>query len=678
MLRSMINFPLMKKALLTLSIVLTAVLTYAQAPSTFSYQAVVRDASNDLVISSTVGTRISILQGTSAVYVERHTPITNANGLISLQIGDGTLLSGAFASIEWGNGTYFIKTETDPTGGTAYTIAGTSQLLSVPYALYAENTGSSDSDWNISGNDIYSGVSGNVGIGTTSPGQRLDVRYSGALTTGNGTTTRSHIIHGNGSGTAEGVAIMGHAQTNSWNGTAEMIGVHGLGENLATGGNATYLEVIGVKGEALGAQYGFSKATGGYFTASGADDNFAILTENGEIRFSDLAGTGNRMVIANSDGDLSTQSIPSSTTYTLPTASASELGGVKVGTGLNISSGVLSSTYSYSLPTASSSQLGGVKVGAGLSISSGVLSSTYSYSLPAASASQLGGVKVGTGLSISSGVLSASGVADNLGNHIATQDIDLSDFSLNNVRNIYGKDYDDNSGGEYTGNTTRLLFRDNASMFYNGGVVIGSYSNDTWSGAGLSDGYLIVEGNAGIGTTNPQSRLDVTGASVIGYHGDNQRIYITPGDVTMQSNTSTNAWLEDAATSGCSCGGDGCASNGGSINIEYGDDVYILQHIPRGYQLVGWTLYFDNKPEHIVLREASVINSSTYLLHTVTPTSNTSNVSLSVSDYIPGGSDEYVSIQFENEDDGCNAGGNRVVFNGGYLKIAKCTSGCGL
>ena len=134
----------MKKSLLTLAIAFTAVLTHAQAPSTFSYQAVVRDASNELVISSTVGTRISILQTTStgiAVYVETHLPTTNANGLISLQIGDGAVVSGTFASIDWSNGPYFIKTETDPTGGTTYSIAGTQQLLSVPYALYAETSG---------------------------------------------------------------------------------------------------------------------------------------------------------------------------------------------------------------------------------------------------------------------------------------------------------------------------------------------------------------------------------------------------------------------------------------------------------------------------------------------------------------------------------------------------------
>jgi len=116
---------------------------YAQAPEKMSYQAVVRDASNNLTTNQAVGMQISILQGSStgtAVYVENQSPTTNANGLVSLEIGTGTVVSGDFTTIDWANGTYFIKTETDPTtaGGTNYTITGTTQLMSVPYALHAK------------------------------------------------------------------------------------------------------------------------------------------------------------------------------------------------------------------------------------------------------------------------------------------------------------------------------------------------------------------------------------------------------------------------------------------------------------------------------------------------------------------------------------------------------------
>ncbi|MEX0812327.1 MAG: DUF1566 domain-containing protein [Chitinophagales bacterium] len=110
-----------------------------------SYQAVVRDNANNLVTSNSIGIRIQILQGSEfggAVYVETHTSTTNANGLMSLEIGNGTVVSGNFITIDWTDGPYFIKTETDPTGGTNYSISSTSQLLSVPYALHAKKADS--------------------------------------------------------------------------------------------------------------------------------------------------------------------------------------------------------------------------------------------------------------------------------------------------------------------------------------------------------------------------------------------------------------------------------------------------------------------------------------------------------------------------------------------------------
>ena len=115
---------------------------WAQAPQKMSYQAVIRNSSNALITSTPVGMQISILQGSStgtAVYVETQTPSTNANGLVSLEIGTGTIVTGTFAGINWAAGPYFIKTQTDPTGGTAYTIAGTNELMSVPYALFSAN-----------------------------------------------------------------------------------------------------------------------------------------------------------------------------------------------------------------------------------------------------------------------------------------------------------------------------------------------------------------------------------------------------------------------------------------------------------------------------------------------------------------------------------------------------------
>mgnify|MGYP000149008108 CR=1 FL=1 len=119
----------MKKTLSIVAGLLLTMSVFAQAPEKMSYQAVIRDASNNLVTSHSVGMKISILQGSrrKAVYVETQSPTTNANGLISIKIGDGTVQSGDFTNIEWANGPYFIKTETDPAGGVRGTDGGHQQ-----------------------------------------------------------------------------------------------------------------------------------------------------------------------------------------------------------------------------------------------------------------------------------------------------------------------------------------------------------------------------------------------------------------------------------------------------------------------------------------------------------------------------------------------------------------------
>ena len=127
-------------------ITISSSIAWAQSPEMMSYQAVVRDANNTLVSNTAVGMQISVLQGSisgMSVYTETHNPTTNSNGLIAIEIGNGTIISGNFSTIDWSNNTYFIKTETDPNGGNNYTIEGTTQLLSVPYALYSKTSGSS-------------------------------------------------------------------------------------------------------------------------------------------------------------------------------------------------------------------------------------------------------------------------------------------------------------------------------------------------------------------------------------------------------------------------------------------------------------------------------------------------------------------------------------------------------
>lgn len=177
----------MKKVFSSIAALFIAALMVAQSPQKLSYQAVMRDAAGKLMQSGNVGIRITILRGSAtgtAVYSETHSATTNSNGLVSLEIGTGTT-TGSFADIDWSAGPYFLKTETDPSGGTNYTITGVSQLLSVPYALYSQKAGN--------------GFSGDYNDLTNKPvtdGSETKVLGGTNITvTGNGTIPTPYIIN---------------------------------------------------------------------------------------------------------------------------------------------------------------------------------------------------------------------------------------------------------------------------------------------------------------------------------------------------------------------------------------------------------------------------------------------------------------------------------------------------
>jgi len=129
---------LLKTVLVLLICTFSLSTLWAQTPEKMSYQAVIRNSSNQLVTNTQIGMKISVLKGSVTgmpVYVETNTPTTNANGLVSIEIGGGV----GFDTINWSSDTYFIKTETAVVAPlTTYTITGVSQLLSVPYALHAK------------------------------------------------------------------------------------------------------------------------------------------------------------------------------------------------------------------------------------------------------------------------------------------------------------------------------------------------------------------------------------------------------------------------------------------------------------------------------------------------------------------------------------------------------------
>lgn len=222
----------MKTLLLSLVGLIISSTLFGQAPEKMTFQSVVRDGSDNLITSTPVGIQISVLQGSStgvAVFIERHTPTTNANGLATLEIGNGTTVAGNFSTIDWSTGTYYLKTEVDPTGGTTYSIAGTSQLLSVPYALYSKTSGDGGFDGQYTS---LTGAPTNVSYFTNDAGyitsaNTLDQAYDqGGSGAGRSITTDAGAVQINNSG-ANTTAL--EVNTSVANSTAYLANVSGIG-----------------------------------------------------------------------------------------------------------------------------------------------------------------------------------------------------------------------------------------------------------------------------------------------------------------------------------------------------------------------------------------------------------------------------------------------------------------
>lgn len=169
----------------------------AQTPQFINYQSVVRNITGEVVKNQSVRFRLSITDGVngSTIYSETHQATTNLLGLVNLNIGSGTPVSNVFSNVNWGSGVKFLKVEIDIKGGTNYTLLGSQQFVSVPYALYADKTrqadtagytntaiyanraGSIANQWEFNNNGIhYNG--GKVGIGTSTPTHKLTLEGS--------------------------------------------------------------------------------------------------------------------------------------------------------------------------------------------------------------------------------------------------------------------------------------------------------------------------------------------------------------------------------------------------------------------------------------------------------------------------------------------------------------------
>jgi len=269
------------KIYILLFVCLTSIFAYSQAPEGINYQMVVRNFSNQLVTNSNMAIQVQIRQTSSSgpvVYQERHVVTTNVQGIVNLVIGNGTVQTGTFATISWGNGPYFAAFGIDFSGGTTYQNYGSQQLMSVPYALYAKSSGATLNQWQY-GTGIPSGSSGVAG------NYYYDTTNGNIYYKQNGTTW---ILAGNIMGPAGSTGPQGAVGPTGAQGPAGLTGSTGPqgptgsnGINGTNGSNGTngYNTLVATTTVTAGAQC----ATGGVKMEYGLDINNNGLLDANEI-----------------------------------------------------------------------------------------------------------------------------------------------------------------------------------------------------------------------------------------------------------------------------------------------------------------------------------------------------------------------------------------------------------
>lgn len=280
---SLIKFLKMRK-LLFLALILASTLTFSQSPQKINYQAIARDGSGNIV-TTLIGIKFEIIQGSpggTVVYNETNTSMPSTAGIFNTHIGSGTPGMGPFTSINWANSPHFIRVSIDPAGGTSYNVVGTSELVSVPYALYAETAGNTQSLTPGNGITINSGT-----ITNSAPNQTVNI--SGSAVTG---SYPNYTITSPGAPTAStGISISGGTITNT--APDQTITISG-----ATG---TYPNFTITPQPSTTITPGNSN-----ITVSGSDPNFTISA------VPQLTVVGNQLSISNGN----TVTLPTGTTYT--------------------------------------------------------------------------------------------------------------------------------------------------------------------------------------------------------------------------------------------------------------------------------------------------------------------------------------------------------------------------
>ncbi len=332
----------MKNNLITsLLFILSSFALFSQAPQAINYQAVVRDVNNQIITNQTVGIRFVIKQGSSSgliLYTETFSNSTNDYGLINLKIGTG-MTQDVFSDIDWSNSPYFLETSMDVTGGTNYTVLGTSEFISVPYVFYAETAGSVLNDSVIDadadpGNEIqalsfvndtlYLSNGGEVYLGSLQDGTGTDDQdLTGATLTG--TSLQIDIENG-----VSAVVDLSSLQDGVGTDDQNISGSGLSGVNLTIGiegGSSETIDLSSIDTQLNEAQVDAFVSNNGYITSPVDAD----ADPNNEIQMLSIAG--NIITLDNGGG---TVTLPSSNIWSINGNNEVYYNGGNVGVGTGI------------------------------------------------------------------------------------------------------------------------------------------------------------------------------------------------------------------------------------------------------------------------------------------------------------------------------------------------------